>query len=104
MPSRSPARPRKPNCPAPLRIVHSDRHGPIQPRLPPYAGWSDPVAPSVPPVHLRRRVPANVPILVKGLILIVRLTSLYDGRPPEGALLSPQVGGLERLRDLRARH
>ena len=66
---------------------------------PPYAGWSDPVAPSVPPVPPPAWVPANVPILVKGIILIV-LTSLYDGRTPEDALLSPQVtAALERLRD-----
>jgi hypothetical protein len=67
--------------------------------FPPGAGWDQPPAPSVPPVPPDPWTPANVPVLVKAAILIV-LTSLYDGRTPEDALLSPQITGiLERLRD-----
>jgi hypothetical protein len=69
------------------------------PFFPPGAGWDQPPAPSVPPVPPPAWTPNNVPVLVKAAILIV-LTSLYDGRTPEDALLSPQITGiLERLRD-----
>jgi hypothetical protein len=66
--------------------------------IPPWL-WDRPLTPSVPPIPPDPWTPANVPTLVKGVILIV-LTSLYDGRTPEDALLSqPVVDALARLRD-----
>src|SRR5882672_10425236 len=66
---------------------------------PSWIGWGPPLSPSVPRVPPDPWTPANVPTLVKAAILIV-LTSLYDGRTPEDALLSPAVTSiLERLRD-----
>src|SRR5438128_1816894 len=62
-------------------------------------GWGDPVAPSVPPIPPPAWTPANVPVLVKGVILVV-LTSLYDGRTPDDGLLTPAITAvLERYRD-----
>jgi hypothetical protein len=72
---------------------------PPSPIPPWWWGWSPPLTPSVPPVPPAPWTPANVPILVKAAILTV-LTSLYDGRTPDDALLSPQITAiLERLRD-----
>lgn len=66
--------------------------------LPPW-GWEQPVAPSIPPVPPPAWTPASVPVLVKGLILVV-LTALYDGRTPEDVLLSDAVtSALWRMRD-----
>jgi hypothetical protein len=71
----------------------------LPPAVVPPWDWDHPVAPSVPPIPPEPWTPATVPVLAKAAILVV-LTSLYDGRTPEDALLSDQVTGiLWRLRD-----
>ena len=66
---------------------------------PPSLDWDCPLTPSVPPTPPDPWTPANVPVMIKAMILIV-LTSLYDGRTPDDGLLTPQITAvLERYRD-----
>lgn len=71
---------------------------PPPPVEPPWS-WDTPPEPSVPPVPPPAWTPNNVPIQIKGIILIL-LTSLYDGRTPDDGLLTPSItAALERYRD-----
>ena len=71
----------------------------LPPPVEPPRSWDEPPEPSVPPIPPPAWTPATVPIQIKGIILVV-LTSLYDGRTPDDPLLSPTVcAALERYRD-----
>ena len=90
---------KRPFIEGPVVATPTESEPPVPPPFSPLYGWNDPVAPSVPPEPPPAWTPATVPIQIKGIILIV-LTSLYDGRTPDDGLLTPTItAALERFRD-----